>query len=81
MSAEIFNRVKKVVVEQLEVEDPGTVTPQASFADDLEVDYYDLVELVLALEKEFDIEIPNEDAQQLDTVQKAVDYIQCKILD
>ena len=81
MSAEIFNRVKKVVVEQLEVEDPGTVTPQASFADDLKADSLGLVELVMALEKEFDIVIPDEDAQQLDTVQKAVDYIQCKILD
>ncbi len=75
MSADIFDRVKKVVVEQLEVEDPGTVTPQASFADDLKADSLDVVELVMALEEEFDIEIPDEAAEQIDTVGKAADYI------
>ncbi len=79
MSAEIFDRVKKVVVEQLEVEDPGTVTPQASFADDLKADSLDVVELVMALEEEFDIEIPDEAAEQILTVGKAVEYINEKV--
>ncbi|CCI26904.1 acyl carrier protein [Microcystis aeruginosa] len=79
MSADIFDRVKKVVVEQLEVEDPSTVTPQASFADDLKADSLDVVELVMALEEEFDIEIPDEAAEQIDTVGKAVDYISEKV--
>ncbi|MCA2623414.1 MAG: acyl carrier protein [Microcystis sp. M20BS1] len=73
--ADIFDRVKKVVVEQLEVEDPDTVTPEASFANDLKADSLDVVELVMALEEEFEIEIPDEDAEQIDTVGKAADYI------
>ena len=79
MSTKIFDRVKKVVVEQLEVEDPGTVTPQASFADDLKADSLDVVELVMALEEEFDIEIPDDAAEQIDTVGKAVEYINEKV--
>ena len=78
MSAEIFDRVKKVVVEQLEVE-PEKVTPEASFANDLQADSLDVVELVMALEEEFDIEIPDEDAEQIDTVGKAVEYINEKV--
>ena len=78
MSAEIFDRVKKVVVEQLEVE-PEKVTPDASFANDLQADSLDVVELVMALEEEFDIEIPDEAAEQIDTVGKAVDHISEKV--
>ncbi|GEA27982.1 acyl carrier protein [Microcystis aeruginosa NIES-4325] len=78
MSADIFDRVKKVVVEQLEVE-PEKVTPEASFADDLEADSLDVVELVMALEEEFDIEIPDEAAEQIDTVGKAVAHISEKV--
>lgn len=74
MSEDIFEKVKKIVVEQLEVE-PSTVTPQASFANDLGADSLDTVELVMALEEEFDIEIPDEDAEQIHTVQNVVDYI------
>ncbi|MCA2656588.1 MAG: acyl carrier protein [Microcystis sp. M015S2] len=79
MSADIFDRVKKVVVEQLEVEDPDTVIPEASFANDLKADSLDVVELVMALEEEFDIEIPDEAAEQIDTVGKAVEYINEKV--
>ena len=79
MSADIFDRVKKVVVEQLEVEDPDTVIPEASFANDLQADSLDVVELVMALEEEFDIEIPDEAAEQIDTVGKAVDHISEKV--
>lgn len=75
MNQEIFERVKKIVVEQLEIEDADTVKPEASFADDLQADSLDTVELVMALEEEFDIEIPDEAAEQITTVQAAVDYI------
>lgn len=78
MSQEIFDRVKKIVIEQLEAE-PETVTPQANFATDLNADSLDTVELVMALEEEFDIEIPDEAAEQIATVQAAVDYISNKV--
>lgn len=78
MSQEIFDRVKKIVIEQLEAE-PDTVTPQANFATDLNADSLDTVELVMALEEEFDIEIPDEAAEQIATVQAAVDYISNKV--
>ncbi len=78
MNKEIFERVKKIVVEQLEVEE-DTVTSEASFANDLGADSLDTVELVMALEEEFDIEIPDEAAEQIDTVSKAVDYISSNI--
>ncbi|WAL58903.1 acyl carrier protein [Thermocoleostomius sinensis] len=75
---EIFEKVKKIVAEQLSV-DPGEVTPEASFANDLGADSLDTVELVMALEEEFDIEIPDEAAEGIATVQAAVDYIQDKV--
>jgi len=77
MNQAIFDKVKKIVAEQLEVE-PGDVTPQANFANDLNADSLDVVELVMALEEEFDIEIPDEAAEQIATVQAAVDYISSK---
>ncbi|NEQ23469.1 MAG: acyl carrier protein, partial [Microcoleus sp. SIO2G3] len=70
--------VKKIVTEQLEV-DANDVTPQANFANDLNADSLDTVELVMALEEEFDIEIPDEAAEQIATVQAAVDYISNKV--
>jgi len=79
MNQEIFERVKKIVVEQLEIEDADTVKPEASFADDLQADSLDTVELVMALEEEFDIEIPDEAAEQITTVQAAVDFISEKV--
>lgn len=75
---EIFSRVKKIVAEQLEVE-PDTVVPAANFANDLGADSLDTVELVMALEEEFDIEIPDEAAEQITTVQAVVDYISDKV--
>jgi acyl carrier protein len=74
MNQEIFEKVQKIVVEQLEVEQ-NQVTPEASFANDLGADSLDVVELVMALEEEFDIEIPDEAAEKIATVQAAVDYI------
>ena len=75
--AEIFEKVKKIVAEQLSVE-ADNVTPQANFANDLGADSLDTVELVMALEEEFDIEIPDEAAEKITTVQEAVNYISDK---
>jgi acyl carrier protein len=75
---EIFEKVQKIVAEQLGVES-SEVTPQASFANDLGADSLDTVELVMALEEEFDIEIPDEAAEEIATVQSAVDYISNKV--
>ena len=71
---EVFEKVKKIVVEQLEVEE-NSVTPKASFAEDLGADSLDTVELVIALEEEFDLEISDKAAEQVDTVGKAVKLI------
>jgi acyl carrier protein len=71
----VDERVKKIVVEQLGVGEEQ-VTPEASFVDDLGADSLDTVELVMALEEEFDTEIPDEDAEKITTVQQAIDYIQ-----
>jgi len=78
MNQEIFERVKKVVVEKLDVE-PDQVKPEASFADDLGADSLDIVELIMALEEEFDIEVTDEVAEQLVTVGKAVEHISEKV--
>ena len=78
MNQEIFEKVKNIVVEQLEVE-ADRVTPEASFANDLGADSLDTVELVMALEEEFDIEIPDEAAEKIKTVQDTVDYINEKV--
>ena len=67
-------RVKKVVEEQLSV-NPDQITREASFIDDLGADSLDTVELVMALEEEFETEIPDEDAEKITTVQQAIDYI------
>ncbi|WP_017656052.1 acyl carrier protein [Fortiea contorta] len=71
---DIFDRVKKVVVEQLGIE-AEKITPQSTFIEDLGADSLDIVELVMAFEEEFDIEIPDEAAEQILSVQHAVDYI------
>ena len=71
---EIFERVKGIIVEQLGVTD-SSVTTDASFIDDLGADSLDIVELIMALEEEFDTEIPDEDAEKVVTVGDVVDYI------
>lgn len=78
MSASIFEDVKSIIVDQLEV-DADQVTPEANFQDDLGADSLDTVELVMALEEKFDIEIPDEEAENILTVQAAVDYIESQI--
>jgi acyl carrier protein len=77
--AEIFEKVKKIVAEQLSVAEVDTIKPQSNFANDLQADSLDTVELVMALEEEFDIEIPDEAAEKITTVQEAVDYINNKV--
>ena len=72
--ASVEERVKQIIVEQLGV-DEAEVTPNASFVDDLGADSLDTVELVMAFEEAFEIEIPDEDAEKIRTVQDAVDYI------
>ncbi|MGI0494134.1 MAG: acyl carrier protein [Alkalinema sp. CACIAM 70d] len=74
---EIFEKVKSIVVDQLSVE-ADKVVPEASFQNDLGADSLDTVELVMALEEEFDIEIPDEAAESIATVQAAVDFIKEK---
>lgn len=71
---DIFSKVKDIVVEQLGV-DEEEVTEQSSFIDDLGADSLDIVELVMAFEEEFDLEIPDEDAEKIGTVGDAVNYI------
>ena len=70
----IEEKVQKIVAEKLSVE-PEEVIPKASFVDDLGADSLDLVELIMAMEEEFDIEIPDEEAEKIQTVQDAIDYI------
>ena len=70
----VEERVKKIVVEQLGVKE-DEVSLEASFVDDLGADSLDTVELVMALEEEFECEIPDEEAEKITTVQQAIDYI------
>jgi acyl carrier protein len=72
--ASVEERVKQIIVEQLGV-DEAEVTPNASFVDDLGADSLDTVELVMAFEEAFEIEIPDEDAEKIRTVQDAITYI------
>jgi acyl carrier protein len=74
----IEERVKDVIVAQLGV-DPAEVKPEASYVDDLGADSLDTVELVMALEEEFDIEIPDEEAEKIKTVGETIEHIKAKI--
>ncbi len=74
----IEDKVKQIIVEQLGV-DESEVTPEASFIDDLGADSLDTVELVMAFEEEFDIEIPDEDAEKMTTVVDAIEYLKNKL--
>jgi acyl carrier protein len=71
----IADRVKKIIVDQLGVEE-DEVSPEKSFVDDLGADSLDTVELVMALEEEFGIEIPDEDAEKIGKVSQAIEYIE-----
>ena len=73
-SEEVFDKVKEIIVEQLGVAETA-ITPDASFIDDLGADSLDIVELIMALEEEFDLEIPGADAEKVVTVSDVVEYI------
>jgi acyl carrier protein len=75
--ADVDVKVKKIISEQLGVPE-GDVKPEASFVNDLGADSLDTVELVMALEEEFGVEIPDEDAEKIATVGNAIDYIKAK---
>lgn len=72
--SDVFDRVRDIIVEQLDV-DESQVTMEASFAEDLDADSLDVVELVMELEDEFDLEIADEEAEKISTVGDAVEYI------
>ena len=74
----VEEKVKNIIVEQLGV-DMESVTPEASFIDDLGADSLDIVELVMTMEEEFDLEIPDEDAEKIKTVSDVVSYIKAKV--
>ncbi|HLB57076.1 MAG TPA: acyl carrier protein [Coxiellaceae bacterium] len=74
MAASIEDRVKKIVIEQLGVKE-DEVKNDASFVDDLGADSLDTVELVMALEEEFDVEIKDEEAEKITTIQQAIDFV------
>lgn len=73
-SEEVYNKVKDIIVEQLGVAETA-ITLEASFIDDLGADSLDIVELIMALEEEFDLEIPDSDAEKVVTVNDVVEYI------
>ena len=77
MAAGVDEKVKQIIVEQLGV-DENQVDNTASFVDDLGADSLDIVELVMAFEEAFDIDIPDEDAEKITTVKDAIDYIEAK---
>lgn len=74
----LMDKVKKIIVEQLGV-DESEITESAHFIDDLGADSLDTVELILSFEEEFDISIPDEDAEKLETVGKAVEYLKANV--
>ena len=73
-SPEMVERLKKIVAEQLGA-DESKIVPSARFTDDLNADSLDLVEMIMSLEEEFGVEIPDEDAEKIVSVQDAIDYI------
>lgn len=75
---DIMNRLKEIVVDRLDVEE-DQIKPEASFVEDLGADSLDIVELIMGIEEDFDIEIPDEDAEKLTTVGEAMDYVKEKL--
>jgi acyl carrier protein len=78
MASSVEEKVKSIIVDQLGVNE-GEVTPSASFVDDLGADSLDTIELVMAFEEAFGIEIPDEDAEKIKTVQNAIEYIDAHV--
>ena len=75
----VFEKIRDVIAEQLGVEDVETITMDTTFIDDLGADSLDIVELIMALEEEFDIEIPEADAEKISTVGDVVEYIKANV--
>ena len=75
---EVMKRLKEIVMDRLDVEEEQ-ITPEASFVEDLGADSLDIVELIMGIEEEFDIEIPDEDAEKLTTVGEAFEYVKGKL--
>jgi len=75
---ETMDKIKQIVVEKLSVEE-SDITPEKSFINDLGADSLDIVELIMALEEEFGVEIPDEDVEKIVTVNDAMDYIKAKL--
>lgn len=71
----MFEKIRDIIAEQLSI-DPSEITEESSFIDDLGADSLDIVELIMALEEEFDMEIPDEDAEKISTVGDVIEYIQ-----
>ena len=71
----VFEKLKKIIAEQLEVEE-SEITLESSFQEDLDADSLDVVELIMAIEDEFDLEIPDEEAEKISKVKDAVNYIE-----
>lgn len=76
--ANVAERVKKIIVDKLGV-DEGEVTPEANFIQDLGADSLDTVELIMEFEKEFDVSIPDEQAEKIQTVGQAIDYLETQV--
>ena len=74
--SDIFDKVKDIIVEQLSVDDPDRITPETSLTRDLEADSLYVVEVIMAIEDEFGIEIPDEDAEQFNSVDDIVSFIE-----
>ena len=72
--SDVADKIRKIICEQLDVAEEDVV-PEASFVDDLGADSLDQVELIMAMEEEFDVSIPDEDAENIGTVQDAIDYV------
>lgn len=78
VDTELETKVRKIIADRLQV-DPESVTPNAAFVEDLGADSLDLVELVMAFEEEFGVEIPDQDAENMKTVGTAVEYLKKKL--
>lgn len=76
--ADVLAKLKEIIIDRLDVEE-DQITPQASFVEDLGADSLDIVELIMGIEEEFDIEIPDEDAEKLTTVGEAINYASSKL--
>jgi len=76
---DLFEKVKQLIAEKLDIEDPSKITPEARFIEDLGADSLDLVELIMGLEDEFGLEISDEEAENIKTVADAIEFIKARL--